>query len=70
MGTLGSLISSGRLPTICCPSASIVIPNFGGDHHLPGERSESFADECFVGERAVDLRRVEEGDAELDRIVE
>ncbi len=28
-------------------------PELGGYHHLPAERSEGFADEFFVGERAV-----------------
>src|ERR1700739_4271990 len=35
---------------------------FRGDYHLASERSESFADEFFILERAVRLSRVEEGD--------
>ena len=38
----------------------------GGDHDLLAERRERFADQLFVGERAVDLGGVEEGDAALD----
>ena len=34
----------------------------GGDHYLVAERSEGFADEFFVCERAVDFGGVEEGD--------
>ena len=39
----------------------------GGNDDLAAERSQSLADELFVGERSVDLSGVEEGDAELDR---
>ena len=38
----------------------------GGDHHLVAERRERLADQFLVGERAVDLGGVEEGDAALD----
>ena len=38
----------------------------GGDHHLVAERSERFAHEFFVGERAVDFGGVEERDAAFD----
>ena len=36
---------------------------FRGNHYLLTEGSESFAQEFFVGERAVDFRSIEEGDA-------
>ena len=39
---------------------------FGGDHHLTAERGQRFADELFVGERAVDFGGVEERDAAFD----
>src|ERR1700683_3020122 len=35
----------------------------GGDYHLLAERCESFADEFFVSEWAVDFSSIEEGDA-------
>ncbi len=38
-------------------------PELGGDHHFPAERSESFAHEFFVRERAVDFGGIEECDA-------
>jgi hypothetical protein len=38
----------------------------GGDHHLALERSEGFAHEFFVRERAVDFSGVEKGDTALD----
>ncbi len=43
-----------------------VPPELGGDHHLALERGEGLADEFLVGIGAVDLGRVEEGDAALD----
>lgn len=39
----------------------------GRDHDLVAYRSERFPDELLVRERAVHLRRVEEGDAAVDR---
>lgn len=39
----------------------------GGDDDLIAERAQRFADHLFVGERAVDLRRIEEGHAALHR---
>ena len=41
-----------------------------GDPYTIPNRSERLADQFFVGEGAVDLRRVEEGDAPLDRRVQ
>ena len=38
----------------------------GGDDHLLAERSESFAHEFLVDERAVDLGGIEKGDAAFD----
>src|SRR5713101_9505060 len=38
----------------------------GGDHHLVPERSESFAHEFFIGERAVCFGGVEECHAPFD----
>src|SRR5271166_3496647 len=45
--------------------AAEIEPEFGGDHHLLAERSEGFANQLFVQERAVDLGGVEERDAAL-----
>ena len=39
----------------------------GGDHHLAPKGRQRLAHQLFIGERAIDLRRVEEGDAALDR---
>ncbi len=36
---------------------------FGGDHNVGAVRRERFSDEFFIGERAVRLGRIEEGDA-------
>ena len=41
-------------------------PELGGDHHLVADRRQGLADELLVGERAVHLGGVEEGDAEVD----
>ena len=38
----------------------------GGDHHLPAEGGEGFADKFFVRERTVDLSGIEECDAAFD----
>ena len=38
----------------------------GGDHHLATEGRQAFAHQLFVRERAVDLGRVEKGDATFD----
>src|ERR1700734_1852573 len=60
---------SGRLET---PRFSLVLksmskPNFGRDHHLVADRTQSFANDLFVGERPVDLRGVEESSASFNR---
>ncbi len=41
-------------------------PELGGDDHLVAHGGEGFPDEFLVGERAVDLGGVEEGDALVD----
>ena len=41
-------------------------PKFCRDHHLLTEGGKAFAHELFVGERAVDFRRIEEGHAAFD----
>ena len=51
--------AAGRLP-IHVDEAEL-----GGDDDLAAERRERFADELFVGERAVHLGGVEEGHAEF-----
>ena len=43
-----------------------VEPELRRDHDLVADRLERLADELLVGERAVDLRGVEEGDAAVD----
>src|SRR5438128_11297238 len=47
-------------------STSILCPNLVPINHLPAEWCKSLAHELFVGEGAVHLRGVEEGDATLD----
>ena len=42
----------------------------GGDDDLIADRRQGHADKRFVGERAVDLGGVEEGDAEADRVTD
>ena len=44
-------------------AAAQIEPELRGDDHLLAERSERFADEFLVGERAVNLGGVEERDA-------
>jgi hypothetical protein len=39
----------------------------GGDGDVLAKRLQRFADELFIGERAIDLGRIEEGDAALAR---
>src|SRR5260370_41736953 len=41
-------------------------PKLRRNYHLSSERSKGFAHELFVGERAVDLSRIEECDAVFD----
>ena len=61
------LMCSGRLfSPSAFPSGVDVEAELGGDHHLVAEGREGLADELLVGERAVDLGGVEEGDAALD----
>jgi hypothetical protein len=42
----------------------------GGNHHLPAERRQCFPKEFFVGEWTIDFRRIEEGDAAVNRRVQ
>src|SRR5262249_27250162 len=53
-------------PTIQATLASEIEAEFGGDRHLVTNGGEGFAHQFFVGERAVDLRGVEESHAALD----
>jgi hypothetical protein len=41
----------------------------GGDHDLVAPPLQRAAEQLFVGERTVDLGRIEQGNAELDRAV-
>ncbi len=65
------LICSGRLfrPSCCDFHRLSLVPELGGDHHFPAERSQRFAHEFFVGEWTIDFSRIEEGDATLNRRV-
>ena len=45
------------------PLRTKVEPELGGDHHAVAYRSERFADELFVRERAVNLGGIEESNA-------
>ncbi len=49
------------------PGRIEVEPEFGRDHDLAAEGLQRLADEVFIGERAIDLGGVEEGDALFDR---
>ncbi len=51
-------------------AATQIEPELGGDHHFATERRKRLAHEFFVGERAVYLRGVKEGDAAVHRGVE
>ena len=63
-----SRMCSGRLSRpACLPSRIDVEAELGGDHDLVAHRLQRLADDLLVGERAVDLGGVEEGDAALDR---
>jgi hypothetical protein len=57
---------SGRLlrPRSAWPSIDIEA-ELGGDHDLVPHRCERFADHFLVGEGAIDLGGVEEGDAAI-----
>ena len=61
LDVLGPAVQAPLLPVRVDVEAEL-----GGDHHLVAERGERLADELLVRERAVDLGRVEEGDAALD----
>ena len=49
------------------PSPLELEAELGRDHHLVADRRQRLAHQLLVGERAVDLGGVEEGDAALDR---
>jgi hypothetical protein len=46
-----------------------LVPEFGGDHHLPAERRQRFTQEFFVGEGTVDFSSIEEGDTTVNRSI-
>src|SRR5215218_5480438 len=58
---------SGRLdtPPPSTPFSGNAKPNLVGDLDLVADGFEGFADDLFIGERAVHLGGVEEGDAEI-----
>ena len=58
---LGTAVHAGRLPV------HDVEAELGGDHHPVAERLEGIAHDLLVGVGAVDLGRIEEGDAALHR---
>ena len=66
LGDLAGCARAGCRGRACLPSRIDVEAELGGDHHLAAERRERLADQLLVGERAVDLGGVEEGDAALD----
>ncbi len=51
-------------------TATQIEAEFGGDYDLLAERSEGFADEFFVRERAINFSRVEERDPAIHGCVE
>ena len=68
--------SLDRLPDTIWPTADAAIfpgleinveTELGGDYDLVPERPQRFADDFFVGEGAVDLRRVEKGHSSVHR---
>ena len=66
------LICAGRLlegsvPAACRDRSGR--PELGGDHHFVAKWRQRFADEFFVGERAVDFGGVEKSDAAVDSSV-
>lgn len=54
---VGTAVDSGRLFFLNTE------PELGSDLHLIPERGESLANLLFAGIRAIDLRRIEKGDA-------
>ena len=64
-----ALMCSGRLlsPAAALAGRQIdVEAELGRDHHLVTDGRERLADQFLVGERAIDLGGIEEGDAALD----
>src|SRR2546427_6752831 len=62
---IGNLLDVLR-PAVEARKGSKVEPELSRDHHLVPEGSKCFAHELFIGERAVGLGGVEEGDAAFD----
>jgi hypothetical protein len=58
---LGSAVQAAARAGVLAYDAEL-----GGDDDLVAERAQRFADQNLVGARAVDVRRIEEGDAELE----
>ena len=52
------------------PSSFAHVAELGGEHDLVAAVGDRAADEPLVGERAVHVGGVEEGDAELERAVD
>ena len=64
--TLRLIVLGAAVEAAGLTARSEVEAELGRDHDLVADGLERLADELFVGERAVDLRGVEEGDAALD----
>ena len=62
-----SRMCSGRLSSAARLAASTLEAELRRDHDPVAHRCERLADQLLVGERAVDLGRVEERHATLDR---
>ena len=60
------LMCSGWLFETALLAGVTIESELGGDDHFAAERSEGFADEFLVGERAIDFGGVEERDALFD----
>src|SRR5271166_2146726 len=62
LGDLLDMFGTAVQPGLFAGARIKLEPKLGGDHHLPTERSESFAHEFFVCERPINLGGVEECD--------
>lgn len=62
--TLGAAIRAGHL------SIDDVEAELGGDYYLVAHGAQRLADQFFVGVRAVDLGRIEEGDTPIHRLTD
>ena len=65
-----SRMCSGLLVRARHPAVFDVEAELGGDHHLFAHGLQRLADDLLVGERAIDLGRVEECLAALDRLAD